>query len=63
MLIEQNPEWKTPELIVLVRSRPEEAVLTACKGDGKATSNAKLFNQCKRASNNCNQTCNTIGVS
>lgn len=24
-------EWKTPELIVLVRSKPEEAVLTACK--------------------------------
>jgi len=25
-------EWKTPELIVLVRSKPEEAVLTTCKG-------------------------------
>lgn len=24
-------EWKTPELIVLVRSNPEEAVLAACK--------------------------------
>jgi hypothetical protein len=24
-------EWQTPELIVLVRSKPEEAVLTACK--------------------------------
>jgi hypothetical protein len=24
-------EWKTPELIVLVRSNPEEAVLTTCK--------------------------------
>jgi hypothetical protein len=30
-----KPAWKTPELIVLVRSKPEEAVLTACKqGDG-----------------------------
>jgi hypothetical protein len=27
-------EWKTPELIVLVRSKPEEAVLQACKGNG-----------------------------
>jgi hypothetical protein len=26
-------EWKTPELIVLVRSTPEEAVLVSCKGD------------------------------
>jgi hypothetical protein len=24
-------EWKTPELIVLVRNKPEEAVLAACK--------------------------------
>jgi hypothetical protein len=24
-------EWKKPELIVLVRSKPEEAVLLACK--------------------------------
>lgn len=23
--------WQTPELIVLVRNKPEEAVLTACK--------------------------------
>jgi hypothetical protein len=26
--------WRTPELMVLVRSRPEESVLTACKGGG-----------------------------
>ena len=25
--------WSKPELIVLVRSRPEEAVLINCKGD------------------------------
>lgn len=25
--------WVTPELIVLVRSKPEEAVLAACKGN------------------------------
>ncbi len=24
--------WQKPELVVLVRSRPEEAVLNACKG-------------------------------
>ena len=26
--------WRRPELIVLVRSGPEEAVLTACKRNG-----------------------------
>jgi hypothetical protein len=26
--------WGRPELVVLVRSRPEESVLTACKGAG-----------------------------
>ena len=29
----QKKEWKTPELIVIARSNPEEAVLTTCKGD------------------------------
>ncbi len=28
---EQKKAWVTPELIVLVRSKPEEAVLTGCK--------------------------------
>lgn len=27
----KKKEWATPELLVLVRSHPEEAVLTACK--------------------------------
>ena len=27
----QKKEWTKPELIVLVRSKPEEAVLAACK--------------------------------
>jgi len=27
----QKKEWKTPELIILVRSKSEEAVLSACK--------------------------------
>jgi hypothetical protein len=29
----ENKEWIEPELIVLVRSKPEEAVLDTCKGD------------------------------
>jgi hypothetical protein len=27
----EKKEWVTPELLVLVRSHPEEAILTACK--------------------------------
>lgn len=30
----ENRKWQKPELIVLVRSKPEEHVLAACKGDG-----------------------------
>jgi hypothetical protein len=29
---EPKKTWVTPELIILVRSMPEEAVLTVCKG-------------------------------
>jgi hypothetical protein len=27
----ENKQWQKPELVVLVRSKPEEAVLTSCK--------------------------------
>ena len=29
--LQTKKEWMTPELIVLVRSKPEEAALTGCK--------------------------------
>jgi|GEM_PF-1405719 len=29
-----NKKWIVPELLVLGRNKPEEAVLTGCKGDG-----------------------------
>lgn len=32
-MMQQKKSWETPELIVLVRSKPEEAVLVACKGN------------------------------
>jgi hypothetical protein len=31
-MTESRKEWSKPELIVLGRSKPEEAVLVACKG-------------------------------
>ena len=29
--MDRSKEWKKPELIVLVRGKPEESVLTGCK--------------------------------
>jgi hypothetical protein len=44
----QKKEWKTPELLVLVRSKPEEAVLMTCKQaaiSGSSSSNDNLCTQ------------------
>ena len=30
-MVNENKDWEKPELIVLVRNKPEEAVLSACK--------------------------------
>jgi hypothetical protein len=35
--MKKKEKWEKPKLIVLVRSRPEEAVLQACKTGGSAT--------------------------
>jgi hypothetical protein len=50
-------QWNKPELTVLVRNRPEEAVLAACKGNGSITNNNALYDGCKYASEKCNQAC------
>jgi len=43
---EKKP-WEKPELIVLVRSTPEELVLAACKYLGKKTAaNTNAVNNC-----------------
>jgi hypothetical protein len=42
-----KPVWQKPELTVLVRRRPEEAVLTACKVQGAA---GPVKNHCKAQS-------------
>jgi hypothetical protein len=47
----QKKEWKTPELIVLVRGKPEEAVLAACKKGGMAGPTGS--NSCKTTSIPC----------
>jgi hypothetical protein len=40
-------EWKKPELVILVRSRPEEAILTPCKNTSdKGTKSCSLHGGC-----------------
>jgi hypothetical protein len=38
--------WSEPELVILTRSRPEETVLTVCKGDGNIFSSASAYDGC-----------------
>lgn len=46
-----NKLWQRPELIVLVRSKPEEAVLAMCKN---ATTGGPLNkNKCNRGPSGC----------
>ena len=45
-------KWHRPELVVLVRSRPEEAVLTGCKG-AKAVGPPEGVKNCKNGGNRC----------
>jgi len=43
-MTENKKEWVTPELIVLVRSNPEEAVLSGCKDSGLSGLHNTYFN-------------------
>lgn len=50
----KKKEWVAPELVVLVRSHPEEAVLTVCKGTG--TSGPVQVGHCTPFGVNCDST-------
>lgn len=39
-----NKEWQKPELVVLVRTKPEEAVLAACKESSEESSGPNNYN-------------------
>jgi hypothetical protein len=53
-----------PELIVLVRGKPEEAVLTACKGDFSGSASSRHFSGCSiTVSTNCDNICSSVGSS
>ena len=53
----RKKEWSTPELVILVRSRPEENVLTHCKTYGTTVVNQDPYTptgqDCKAAQGNC----------
>ncbi|MBN2320701.1 MAG: hypothetical protein JXR49_16595 [Acidobacteria bacterium] len=58
--MEQCSKWEKPQLVELVRSRPEEAVLLACKGGGNQSAIAKTSkNLCYNQSGKyCTTICN-----
>jgi len=45
-MAESRKEWATPEMTVLVRTKTEEAVLTACKGQGDTSGPGSSNNEC-----------------
>jgi len=45
-------KWEKPSLRVIVRSKPEEAVLTACKYDGASGAGA-LDHGCRQTEGMC----------
>lgn len=57
----QRKEWQTPALTVLVRSKPEEAVLNVCKGS--ANGPADNFGNLCLGNCGANPACNVQGVS
>ena len=46
-MTESKKEWVTPELIVLVRSKPEEAVLVGCKFAGNPAGSGAYDSACR----------------
>jgi hypothetical protein len=54
-------EWVAPELLVMVRSHPQEAVLSVCKSNGASTGAGNVFSHC--AVTDCFTACNGIADS
>lgn len=56
--------WQTPELVILFRGRPEEAVLCNCKHANMAAVSPHTFNNSCNLSATCCSTCqNTTAAS
>ncbi len=60
----QEKHWVCPELVVIVRSQPEEAVLDFCKKGGSGASGPFFQVQdCAKKENSCNGPCGKPGKS
>jgi hypothetical protein len=60
----EKKRWVAPELLVLVRSHPEEAVLAACKFLLGSVGPVHLFDTCATTTTIlCDTTCLTSGPS
>jgi hypothetical protein len=60
MIVESKKKWRRPELIVLVRGRPEEMVLLACKtvsGPGESYRDGTGYYCTRDDDNNCGTYC------
>jgi hypothetical protein len=58
-----NKRWEKPKLVVLVRGKPEEAVLVACKQVSiPAGSPSAIKSNCKRTTSptTCGGTCSSV---
>ncbi len=53
--------WEKPQLLVIVRSQPEEAVLITCKCDGWGDAQSTNFG-CYQDAQSCT-VCSTYGLS
>jgi len=56
----KKPKWGKPKLIILTKGKPEEAVLTACKGGG-GTSYYGVASGCNTLA--CGGNCNALAAS
>jgi hypothetical protein len=57
-------EWMKPELIVLVRNKPEEAVLAACKNSGNGSGGSPTSNNVECLTTyRCYAQCGALGAS
>jgi hypothetical protein len=58
-----KPQWAKPELTVLVRSHPEEAVLGDCKNGSFGSSTANSAFACIENVGGCTTACSAIAGS
>ena len=58
--LQAKKEWETPELIILVRSKPEDAVLLECKIDTGKWGSEVLDKGCIKSMPSCSW-CSTRG--